>query len=88
MDSDVIFKFINNGPQLREVLESFYEENVLATNQPLFEYTKGSQNEVFHLHDKYIEHFNLNYDEKTLMSLDGPVLVYMGKTNEDLTWLL
>lgn len=84
LDSDVVFKFINSAEHLVEVLNSFYEENVVATNQALYEYVKGTNNETFHLHDQYINYFGLKYEESEFMSLDGPVLAYMGKTNEDI----
>lgn len=84
LDSDVVFNYVNSGEHLKEILESVYEENTLATNQALYHYEKGTQNEIFHLHDKYISHFNLNYTEVDYTSLDGPVLVFMGKTPEDI----
>lgn len=84
LDSDVVLNYVNSGEQLIELLNSLYKENVLATNQALYHYTKNSQNEIFHLHDKYINHFNLKFDEPKFTTLDGPVLVYMGKTSEDI----
>ena len=52
----------------------------LSTNQAIFTYEKNSQSEVFHLHNKYIEHFDLNFEDNQYNSLDGPVVIYMGKT--------
>lgn len=84
LDSDVILHKIDSGERLLEILNSIYEENVLATNQSLYNYVKNTQNEIFHLHDKYIKHFNLNFEESKYTTLDGPVLVYMGKSSSDI----
>jgi hypothetical protein len=84
LDSDVVLNFVTSAEQLLEILNSCYQENVLATNQALYHYTKNSQNEIFHLHEKYINHFNLNFDDAKYTTLDGPVLVFMGKTSEDI----
>lgn len=84
LDSDVVLNYVTSGQQLLDILNSSYKENVVATNQALYHYTKNSQNEIFHLHEKYINHFNLNFDESQYTTLDGPVLAYMGKSAEDI----
>ena len=83
-DSDVVLNMISSGQHFLDVLNSSYKENTLATNQALYYYTKGSQNEIFHLHDKYIQHFNMNFTEEQYTTLDGPVLAYMGKSSEEI----
>lgn len=83
-DSDVVFNFINSGQHVLDLLNSLFQENTLATNQGLYYYTKGTLNEIFHLHDKYIEYFGLNFTESEFTTLDGPVLAYMGKTPEEI----
>ena len=54
------------------------------TNQAIFSYEKNSLNEIFSYHNKYIEHFNLEFETQEYDSLDGPVVVYMGKTSDDI----
>lgn len=83
-DSDVVLNFINSGDHLLEVLNSSFSKNTLATNQGLFHYSKGSLNEIFHLHDKYIQHFNMSFTEQDFTTLDGPVLVYMGESSKEI----
>ena len=84
LDSDVVLNYVTTGEQLYELLNRLYVENTLATNQALFYYTEESQNEIFYLHKKYIDHFNLKYNIDDYTTLDGPVLVYMGKTSNDI----
>jgi hypothetical protein len=84
LDSDVIFNTKEDAKNLINLINSIYEENIVVTNQAIFKYQKGSSNEIFHLHEKYLNHFQLDYDGDELDSLDGPVIIYMGKTNEDI----
>lgn len=84
LDSDVKFNTEYDVLNFVDYLNSIYEENTIVTNQAIFKYEKNSQNEIFHLHEKYKEHFNLNYEDYQYDSLDGPVIIYMGKTSEDI----
>ena len=84
LDSDVIFDGRYSGLDIKNELERDFEENTVSTNQAIFTYEKNSQSEVFYLHNKYIEHFNLNFEDYQYNSLDGPVVIYMGKTSEDI----
>lgn len=84
LDSDVIIDQSIDGKSLYDYLISRYEENTIKTNQAIYTYKKGSSNEIFNLHEKYINHFNLNYSENFFNTLDGPVVIYMGKTSDDI----
>jgi len=84
LDSDVIIDERYSGYDLVNLLNSVFEENTIATNQAIFSYEKNSQSEIFHLHNKYINHFNLNFEENHYNSLDGPVVIYMGKSSDDI----
>jgi hypothetical protein len=84
LDSDVVFNHPYDGENFVNLINNLFEENCVVTNQAIFMYEKGSKNEVFHLHDRYFEHFKLNFEDDELTSLDGPVIIYMGKTNHDI----
>ena len=84
LDSDVAFNNKNYILDFINQIDSIYEENTVVTNQAIFKYEKGSLNEIFYLHDKYKNHFNLDLNDEEFDSLDGPVIVYMGKTNDDI----
>jgi hypothetical protein len=84
LDSDVKFNSKIDAYNFLKKINDIYEENVVLTNQAIFKYEKSSQNEIFHLHDKYLSHFGLKFEDNELDSLDGPVIIYMGKSNEDI----
>ena len=84
LDSDVVFNSKHDITNFVEFINSIYEENTVVTNQAIFNYEKNSQNEIFYLHDHYIKHFNLEYKDYEYNSLDGPVIIYMGKTPDDI----
>jgi GR25 family glycosyltransferase involved in LPS biosynthesis len=84
LDSDVIIHENFNAESLKKELDRIYTENTLMTNQAIFQYERGSNFEVFNQHDSYKKHFDLNYEDTMFNSPDGPVLLYMGKTNQDI----
>lgn len=84
LDSDVVFNTNHDGENFVDFINNIYEENCVLTNQAIFKYEKGSLNEVFYLHEKYFNHFGFDFNADELDSLDGPVVIYMGKTNEDI----
>lgn len=84
LDSDVVMDTRLSGEEIRRQLDSNFEENVISTNQAIFQYEENSTNEIFHLHNLYKKHFNLNYPTSEYNSLDGPVVVYMGKSSEEI----
>jgi hypothetical protein len=84
LDSDVIFNTDYDCLNFVTLIDNIFEKNTVVTNQAIFKYQKGSTNEVFHLHDKYKEHFKLNFEDSDFDSMDGPVIIYMGETSEDL----
>ena len=83
-DSDVILNGLKTGEDLSSFFVKNFQPNTVMTNQAMMTYDKGSTNEIFYLHDKYIEHFNLNFSNSEYTTLDGPVICYMGETSEDL----
>jgi len=84
LDSDVIFRSEYDAKNLVTYLTKVFRENTVTTNQGIFEYKKGSSNEIFYLHDRYINYFDLKFNESDYNSLDGPVVIYMGKTSKDI----
>lgn len=84
LDSDVVFNTKENIKTFVNYINNIYQENTVVTNQAIFKYEKGSTNEIFYLHEKYIKHFNLNFEDYQYDSMDGPVIIYMGKTPEDI----
>jgi hypothetical protein len=84
LDSDVVFNNEWDAKNFDSLISNLFEENIVVTNQALFKYEKDSQNEVFYLHNKYLTHFNLEFKEDELNSMDGPVIIYMGKSSEDI----
>jgi hypothetical protein len=84
LDSDVVFDERYTGLEIKNLLENLFEENTICTNQAIFTYEVNSQSEIFYLHNKYKKHFNLNFETNQYNSLDGPVVIYMGKTTKDI----
>lgn len=84
LDSDVIFNTKNDAINFIKIINNLYQKNTVITNQAIFRYEKNSLNEIFHLHDKYKEHFNLDFEDYKFNSLDGPVIIYMGNTSNDI----
>lgn len=82
-DSDVVTN-AKSGEELLNYFQQNYYPNHVMTNQSLMAYQKGSTNEIFYLHDKYIKHFNINADEDKFTTWDGPVIAYMGESNKDI----
>jgi hypothetical protein len=84
LDSDVVFNTIEDGKDFVNFINKIYEKNVVITNQAIFKYEKNSLNEIFHLHEKYKKHFNVDFGDNELDSLDGPVIIYMGESSDDI----
>jgi len=82
-DSDVVTRAVS-AEQLMKYFENNFYPNHVMTNQALMTYTKGSTNEIFHLHDRYIEKFNIIAEESDFTTWDGPVIAYMGETSQDI----
>lgn len=61
-----------------------YEPNTISTNSAVFKYEGRKPDDVFQYHDKYIKHFNLKFKDEQYDTIDGPVQVFMGDTNEDI----
>lgn len=85
LDADVKFLYYHNN--LYNDFLKVYEKNTVSTNQAIFSYKNRAPNEVFHLHDRYLKHFNLNFSEDNLNSLDGPVVSIMGDCSDILTFI-
>jgi len=84
LDSDVIIDERFTSEYIIQHIENSFVENTVMTNQALFSYEENSTNEIFNLHNRYIEHFNLDFKTEEYNSLDGPVVIYMGKTSDDI----
>lgn len=84
IDSDVVLNTEHDAKNLLNYINGIFEKNTVVTNQAIFKYQKGSTNEVFYLHSKYLEHFKLEFEELELDSMDGPVVIYMGETPENI----
>lgn len=84
LDSDVLFNRNFEKGEFSLYMNYIFEKDVVKTNQAIFTYEKNSSNEIFHLHNKYIEHLNLSFEDFEYNSLDGPVIIYMGENNKRL----
>jgi hypothetical protein len=84
LDSDVVFNTLEDGKNFVNFINEIYEKNTVITNQAIFKYEKNSLSEIFHLHEKYKEHFNVSFEDCELDSLDGPVIIYMGESSDDI----
>jgi hypothetical protein len=82
-DSDVVTN-AKSSEELMEYFSNNFFPNTVMTNQSIMHYKKGSQNEIFHLHDKYISHFGIEVVEDVFTTWDGPVIAYIGETSEDI----
>jgi hypothetical protein len=72
------------GDDVVTLLSKNYEENTIQTNSAIFRYVNKSPNDVFEYHEKYINYFNLEFDINDYDTLDGPVQIFIGKTNNDI----
>lgn len=84
LDSDVVFNTKHDATNLIEIINNLYQKNTILTNQAIFIYEQNSLNEIFYLHNKYKEHLNLEFEDYKFNSMDGPVIVYMGETPNDI----
>jgi hypothetical protein len=84
LDSDVKFNNQYDIKNFLNYINEIYEENTVVTNQAIFTYEKNSLNEIFYLHNSYIKHFNFTFEDSEYNSLDGPVIIYMGKSSNDI----
>jgi len=84
LDADVVFR--QNIPINDFIyhLKSKYEPNKVKTNVHIFRYSPHSDSEVFSQHNKYLENLFIDFSNKSLDTLDGPVMIFMGKTSEDI----
>lgn len=82
-DSDVVSNAKTSDELLNYFNNNFYPNHVM-TNQSLMNYQKGSTNEIFYLHDRYVNHFQINAKIDQFTSWDGPVIAYMGETSDDI----
>jgi hypothetical protein len=59
LDSDVVFDGRYSGLDIKNELDSVFEENTISTNQAIFTYEKNSQSEIFYLHNNFVYLVNL-----------------------------
>ena len=84
IDADVVSLEQFTSETICEVLERNYEVNTVQTNSTVFKYVNKAPADVFEHHEKYIEYFNLNFDVDDYDTIDGPVQVFIGETNQDI----
>ena len=87
IDADNVFHPMSSI-DLYNVLINNYEPNIVATNQTIFKYANKTPDDVFNYHDQYIKHFNVSFETDQYDTIDGPVQVFMGETNEDIVRLM
>jgi hypothetical protein len=78
---------INLNVNLEDILTSFksnYEPNTVQTNSAVFKYSNGTPHDVFQYHDEYKKLFDFKFDVDDYDTLDGPVQVFIGETNESI----
>jgi hypothetical protein len=83
IDADNVFHTMETDKFYNELLAA-YEPNIVATNQTIFKYENKKPDDVFQYHDIYIDHFKTNFGVDDHDTIDGPVQVFMGDTNEDI----
>lgn len=87
LDADNVIN--NNSPtDTLNQLISVYEPNTVSTNQCIFKYENKAPADVFEHHDVYIKHFQTNFSTDQHDTIDGPVQVFMGETNQDIIRLM
>ncbi len=85
LDDDVyINRNHHDGQTLRNYLDIIYEPNTIMTGGGIFLYEDGIEKDVFRFHKKYIEHFNLNFDNSKYTGYDGPCVLYNGANPNEL----
>jgi len=84
VDADTILNGNITGEQIVNELKSKYQENKVKSNAAIFEYEENSTAEHFAQHKKYFEILDMTFQKNELKTLDGPCMVFMGKTNKDI----
>lgn len=84
VDADNQFHQHLTGENIFNELKKRYEPNTIKTNSAIFKYVNKTPDDVFNNHAKYIEHFNLNFDDDCYDTLDGPCQVFIGNENKDI----
>lgn len=87
-DADLVFRDDINPSDFVKILKSRYSPNKVKSNVHIFEYSVDSDSEVFSLHDKYLNILDYDFSQKDLNTVDGPVMVFMGETSEDILRLI
>lgn len=84
IDADVLATIEETSESIYKILEDNYEKNTVQTNSEIFRYEQKAPYDVFQYHEKYIQQFNLDYETHQYDSIDGPVQIFMGETNNDI----
>lgn len=87
LDADNVINSHSATDVLQQLI-SVYEPNIVSTNQCIFKYANKAPGDVFEHHDAYIRHFQTNFSTDQHDTIDGPVQVFMGETNEDIIRLM
>lgn len=84
IDADNVIGYNLNCEEIYNNIVHNYEPNTVQTNSSIFRYSNKKPDDVFQYHDNYIKHFGLTLQEEEYDTLDGPVQVFIGNTNDDI----
>ena len=86
LDVDNKINQLNNS--VYDQMIDLFEPNTVGTNMSIYYFKNRSPQETFQYHDKYISHFNFDFDIESIASPDGPVQAFMGQSSEDVVRLI
>jgi len=84
VDGDTVFHKHVETDKIVNAIIAKYEANTVKTNAAIFYYSKESNSEVFHLHQKYFDVLDRNFKDEELHTMDGPCMIFMGETPENI----
>lgn len=84
IDADNVIQDNFDTTSIIRVLQNNFVPNTIQTNSTIFRFQNKTPHDVFEHHNKYIEHFNLSFEDNDYDTLDGPCQVFMGETNNNI----
>ena len=88
IDADNMINSNLTSQDVLDILKLNHEPNTVQTNSAIFKYSNGTPNDVFQNHEKYKEIFKTEYEVDDYDTLDGPVQVFIGETNNSVIQLI
>jgi hypothetical protein len=88
IDADNLIHSHVDGNTFINVLNTNYEPNTVQTSSAVFKYINKVPDDVFCHHDKHIQHFGFNFTTEQYDTLDGPIQIFIGQTNQDVLRLI